>query len=126
MFIASLSAGVFLTPVHADTFDDAVNLYLKGFDHCSTAKQALGSNDLKAARSEFAKYESIKKQAEAIDGSIVGTSKRGMDSNLKYCTRVGTDIEVAVGMPTLEKALAACELALTSLKGGWGEEVRSS
>lgn len=126
MFIASLSAGVFLTPVHADTFDDAVNLYLKGFDHCSTAKQALGSNDLKAARSEFGKYESIKKQAEAIDGSIVGTSKRGMDSNLKYCTRVGTDIEVAVGMPTLEKALAACELALTNLKDGQVEPAKTN
>lgn len=125
-FIASLSAGVLLTPAHADTFDDAVNLYLKGFDHCSTAKQALGSNDLGAARSAFAKYESIKKQAEAMDGSIVGTSKRGMDSNLKYCTRVGTDIEVAVGMPTLEKALAACELALTNLKDGQVEPAKSN
>lgn len=125
-FVSSLVACAFMPSVWADTFDDAVNLYLRGFDHCSTAKQALGSNDLGTARSEFAKYETIKKQAAAMDGSIIGTSKRGMDSNLKYCTRVGTDIEIAVGMPTLEKALAACELALTNLKEGQLEPAKSN
>ena len=120
------SVAVFQSPAKADTFDDAVNLYLKGFDHCSTAKDALGSNDLKTARTEFAKYESIKQQAAAMDASITSTSKRGMDSNLKFCKRVGTDIEVAVGMPTLEKALAACELALTNLNAGQVEPAKTN
>lgn len=126
MFIATVSATTLVTSARADSFDDAVNLYLKGFDHCSTAKTALGSNDLKTARSAFAQYETIKQQAAALDASITSTSKRGMDSNLKFCNRVGTDIEIAVGTPTIEKALAACEQAFTNLKDGQVDPARTN
>ncbi len=122
--LASVVVGAFAASAQADSFDDAVNLYLKGFDHCSSAKDALGRNDLKSARSQFSQYEAILKQASALDASINSSSKRGMDSNLKFCKRVGTDIEIATGMPTLEKALGACEQAFASLKDGKVEPAR--
>lgn len=102
----------------SDSFDDAVNLYLQGFEHCSTAKSALSGGNAARAKSEFAKYENTKKQAVAVDGSILSSNKRGMSSNLKYCQRVGTDIEIELGRPQLEKAFAACELAISELKQG--------
>ncbi|HVL00775.1 MAG TPA: hypothetical protein VM553_13225, partial [Dongiaceae bacterium] len=118
VMLAAASAWLASPALRADSFDDAVNLYLKGFDQCAEAKSALGANDLAKARSAFAKYESTRQKAVALDKTILTSSQRGMDSNLKYCNRVGTDIEVATGMPTLDKALAACDLANADLKAG--------
>lgn len=123
--LAAVSAGALAISAHADSFDDAVNLYLKGFDHCSAAKAALTRQDVKTARSEFARYESIRQQAAGIDTTILNSSRRGMDSNLKYCERVGTDIEIEVGRPVLEQALAACEKALAHLNEGQVEPART-
>lgn len=105
----------------ADTFDDAVNHYLSGFDYCSAAKSALADNNLARARSEFGRYEAVKKQAANMDKSILSTDRREMDSNIKYCERVGTDIELAVGKPVLDKALAECDQAYTQMKQGNAE-----
>lgn len=123
--LAAVSAGALAASARADSFDDAVNLYLKGFDHCSAAKAALTSQDVKTARSEFARYESIRQQAAGIDQTILSSSRRGMDSNLKYCERVGTDIEIEVGRPVLEQALAACEKALAHLNESQIEPART-
>lgn len=123
--LAAVSAGALAASARADSFDDAVNLYLKGFDHCSAAKAALTSQDIKTARSEFARYESIRQQAAGIDQTILSSSRRGMDSNLKYCERVGTDIEIEVGRPVLEQALAACEKAIAHLGQGRAEAART-
>lgn len=123
--LVAVSVSVVVATVRADAFDDAVNLYLKGFDNCSAAKAALASRDLKTARSEFARYETILQQAAAIDKTILGTSRRGMDSNLKYCERVGTDIEIEVGRPLLEQALVACDKAIAHLNAGQVEPARA-
>lgn len=102
----------------AESLDDAVTLYLKGFEHCSSAKSALSDNQLDKALKAFAEYESVKEQAAKIDPSILSTSQRGMDSNLKYCIRVGTDIEVAQGTPLLEQSLVQCDKAFEAYKQG--------
>lgn len=102
----------------ADSYDRAVNLYLKGFDMCSSARQALSNNRLSTAKGDFKRYVSIRDQAVSIDASILNSDKRGMDSNLKYCKRVGTDIELAEGTPLLEQALAICDQAHDALKDG--------
>ena len=120
--IASFSG---MNKAWADNFNDAVNLYLKGFDSCSAAKSALSSGNVSKARSEFLRYEKHKKQASAIDPSILNTNKRGMDSNLKYCNRVGTDIELEIGRPILEKAFAACDQASDQLKQGQVETAKA-
>ncbi len=120
--LLSLSAGVTL----ADSFDDAVTLYLKGFEHCSNAKSALTDNQLDKALKAFAEYRSTTEQAAKIDPSIMSTSQRGMDSNLKYCNRVGTDIELAQGTPLLEQSLSHCDLAFDALKQGNAESAQQS
>ncbi|MEZ5511530.1 MAG: hypothetical protein R3F47_16825 [Gammaproteobacteria bacterium] len=112
--------------VLADSFDDAVNLYLKGFDHCLAAKEALGSNDTARARAEFGRYEALLQQAAGIDGAILQSTQRGMDSNLKHCQRVGTDLQITEGRPLLERAIAACDTADAQLKQGDVDTARSS
>lgn len=104
------------TPLMANTFDDAVNLYLKGFDHCTAAKDALTSGNLRSASVALKKYETLKAQAVGINNTILSSSKRGMDSNLKYCERVATDIEIEVGTPILDRAIEACDKAAANLK----------
>lgn len=112
--------------VLADSFDDAVNLYLKGFDHCLAAKEALGSNDTARARAEFSRYDVLLQQAAGIHGAILQSTQRGMDSNLKHCQRVGTDLQIAEGRPLLERAIAACDAADTQLKQGEVDAARTS
>ena len=102
--------------VQADSFDDAVNLYLKGFDHCVEARNAVGANNVSKARTEFARYLDMVNQAKAIDGSIMNTSKREMDSNLKFCDRVKHDMEIVIGTPMIEEAFAACEQTFTAIE----------
>lgn len=100
----------------ADTFDDAVNIYLKGFEHCTEAKEALSAHNIQKANRELKQYEALKSQAAGINNTILNSSKRGMDSNLKYCQRVANDIEIEMGTPILERAIAACEKAEAELK----------
>lgn len=112
--------------VLADSFDDAVNHYLKGFDYCLAAKDALGANDIARARAEFGRYEAQLQQASGIDGAIMQSTQRGMDSNIKHCQRVGTDLQIAEGRPVLEQAIAACDTADAQLKQGEFDAARAS
>ena len=123
MYIRKLAIGAcaifsaFITSqAQADSFDDAVNLYLKGFDRCVEARNAVGANDVQKARSEFGRYLDIMQQAAAIDGSIMSTSKREMDSNLKFCERVKHDMEIIIGTPMIEEAFAACEQTYSAIE----------
>lgn len=109
---ALLSAG----SVRADSFDDAVTQYLKGFEFCKEAKSHLSANRIGAAQQAMAQYNQLLEQATRTDRSILATSKRGMDGNLKFCTRVARDVEVEAGMPVMNKALAACDAAQQALK----------
>ncbi|MEE2729273.1 MAG: hypothetical protein VYA55_00550 [Pseudomonadota bacterium] len=102
--------------LQADSFDDAVNLYLKGFDHCVEARNAVGSNNVQKARSEFGRYLDFLDKAKAIDGSIIGSSRREMDSNLKFCDRVRHDMEIIIGTPMIEEAFAACEQTFSAIE----------
>ena len=117
----SLGACAFLTLAlstlaRADSFDDAVTLYLKGFDHCVEARNAVGSNNINKARSEFSRYLDILNQASAIDGTILSSSKREMDSNLKFCDRVRHDMEIIIGTPMIEEAFDACEKTFSAIE----------
>lgn len=110
----------------ADTFDDAVNLYLQGFEYCTDAKDALTANNVPRAKAALDKYESLKQEASGINSTILSTQKRGMDSNLKFCERVATDIEIAIGTPILDQALAACDEAKNQLKAQNPEQANIS
>lgn len=123
LFVVIL-AGFSGIEAQADVFDDAVNLYLRGVDHCTAAKSALEAGNLAVARSEFNQYEQIRQQAVTLDGKILSSSRRGMDSNLKYCERVGNDIQVTEGRPVLEQGLAQCDQAIASLKSGKLDDAR--
>lgn len=105
----------------ADTFDDAVTLYLKGFDHCSEAKEALDNNKMSQAQKALNQYKRIEEQAAKIDPSILTSNKRGMASNLKYCNRVAKDAEIELGTPLINDAIDACNAASDALKSGNSE-----
>ncbi|MEZ5506432.1 MAG: hypothetical protein R3F38_10830 [Gammaproteobacteria bacterium] len=104
------------TQVHADSFDDAVNQFLKGFDYCKEAKTHLSGNRIPQAQASLRQYQKLLEEATRINPDILSTSKRGMDGNLKFCQRVTRDVEVEAGMPTMNKALAACDAAQQALK----------
>src|SRR5690606_29394624 len=112
-FYVSVTA-LFASPVlcNADTFDDAVNRYLEGFEHCNAAKEHLADGQLQKAAASLAKYRDITSAAVKLDPSIMNSNRRGMDSNLKYCQRVATEIEVSQGTPILNEAIAACDAAM--------------
>lgn len=110
----------------ADSFDEAVALYLKGFDHCTEAKDALTAGNLKQASQALKKYEALKNEAAGINNTILSTDKRGMESNLKFCERVSKDIEIEIGSPILDKAIAACNEAQAQLKAKQPELAKSS
>ncbi|MVF14166.1 hypothetical protein FT643_18675 [Ketobacter sp. MCCC 1A13808] len=101
-----------------DSFNRAVNHYLDGFVHCTQANEALRRNNTDKAQQEFARYKSIKSAAAKIDKSILTSSERGMESNILYCQRVATDLEIALGKPLMDNAFSQCEKAKTSLDQG--------
>ncbi|MGC1510419.1 hypothetical protein [Ketobacter sp.] len=99
---------------------------MKGFDHCTKAKELLSNNRVGAARIALDKYNAMKAQASTLDGSILSTSKRGMDSNLRFCERVATDIELTLGRPLLDKAVASCAQVSIALGEGDLEQAQVS
>lgn len=117
-FVLGISLFMFSNILLADRFDSAVNLYLKGFEYCTYAKTALNENKLSVARNAFSKYQAFKKQAIMLDKSILNSTEREMDSHLKYCSRVSSDIEIAIGTPLFDQAMAACEKAELHLENG--------
>ena len=100
----------------ADSFDDAVNQFLKGFEYCKEAKSHLSGGRTGDAQAALKQYERLLAEASRTNADILKTSKRGMDGNLKFCQRVTRDVEVEVGMPTMNQALAECDAAQQSLK----------
>lgn len=101
----------------ADTFDDAVNEYIKGYKECTEAN-ALRSKDLAAAKKKFDTYLKTLDRAIAIDSSILNTTQRDMDKNLRYCERVEIDIKRAEATPILEKGFSYCDTAKDALEAG--------
>lgn len=126
-FILLSGLAIYISPTlaTADSFDDAVNHYLKGMDYCTEAKDALQDNQISKASQALNRYKAIEKQAANMDSSIMTSTARGMDSNLKYCQRVATDLEIAIGTPILDKAIAACDQAGESLKQGSLEQAQT-
>ncbi|OUS29360.1 hypothetical protein A9Q99_09675 [Gammaproteobacteria bacterium 45_16_T64] len=103
--------------IRADSFDDAVNHYLKGFDACQEANGLLRANRISAAKQKLNVYHKILGEAQRMDPSIVKTNKRDMEGNIKFCRRVATNIEVEQATPFIDKAIAQCDLAQKALKG---------
>lgn len=101
----------------ADSFDDAVNEYLKGFKECTEAN-TLRAKDLVSAKKKFDSYLKSLDRAVAIDNSILSTTQRDMDKNLRYCERVEVDIKRAEATPILEKGFTYCDAAKDSLEAG--------
>ena len=101
----------------ADSFEDAVNEYLKGFKECTEAN-TLRSKDLIGAKKKFDTYLKTLDRAIAIDSSILSTTQRDMDKNLRYCERVEVDIKRAEATPILEKGFTYCDTAKTALDAG--------
>lgn len=101
----------------ADTFDDAVNEYIKGYKACTEAN-TLRTSNLQAAKRKFDSYLQQLNRAKSIDPSILNTTQRDMDSNLRYCERVEINIKRAEATPILEKGFTYCDSAKESLKTG--------
>lgn len=101
----------------ADAFDDAVNEYIKGYKECTEAN-TLRTTNLQAAKRKFDIYLKQLDRAKSIDPSILNTTQRDMDSNLRYCERVEINIKRAEATPILEKGFSYCDTAKESLKNG--------
>lgn len=96
------------------SFNEAVNLYLKGYADCREAN-ALRTDDIKSARQRFDNYLKILDQATAIDPTILKTTERDMDANITYCNRVNENLKMAEAAPILESGFEQCEQAKTAL-----------
>ena len=101
----------------ADSFDDAVNEYLRGFKECTEAN-TLRTTDLASAKKKFDDYLKALNNAASIDSKILNTTQRDMDKNLRYCERVQQDIKRAEATPILEKGFTYCDKAKDSLESG--------
>jgi hypothetical protein len=116
--IASLSLAVWAlgTSAYANdaSFNEAVNLYLKGYADCREAN-TLRTDDIATARKFFDNYLKILDQAAAIDPSILQSTERDMDANITYCERVNDNLKMAEAAPVLEAGFASCETAKTAL-----------
>lgn len=113
----TVSLGILSTPASASeaTFNEAVNLYLKGYAECREAN-TLRSDDIVAARKRFDHYLKILDRAAAIEPSILKTNERDMDANLTFCERVNNNLKMAEAAPTLETGFEHCEKARTALE----------
>lgn len=102
---------------HADTFDDAANEYIRGYKECTEAN-SLRTKDLAGAKKKFDLYLKSLDKATAIDSSILNTTQRDMDKNLRYCERVEQDIKRAEATPILEKGFTYCDAAKEAIDTG--------
>ncbi len=105
-----------LGEARADSFDDAVFHYLKGFEACKEANGLLRSGQVAKAKEKMAIYQKIFAEARKMDGSIVGSSRRGMDGNIKFCDRVANNLKLEEANPFIDKAVAHCDTAKQLLK----------
>lgn len=118
-YFSILITCLILTPgiAVADKFDDAVNEYIKGYKECTEAN-TLRTSDLTGAKRKFDAYLKYLDRAKSIDPSILNTTQRDMDSNLRYCERVEINIKRAEATPILEKGFTYCDTAKEALKTG--------
>jgi hypothetical protein len=118
--LSALTLGLSLVPfgAQAGSFDDAVNLYLKGFEDCQAANKALTAGDLEKARTKITEYDKTFAQARAIDSTIASSKERNMEGNIVVCKRIATDIANRAGQPLMEQALAYCKNAEAAIEGG--------
>lgn len=131
MLIQRLFAGIaligMLLPVAvADdaTFERAVSVYLRGFEECVNAHTLRGKN-IQQAKRKYQDYLRIKDEAAAIDPSILTTTERSMQKNLRYCEKVQQNILRAEAMPIMEAGLEACEKADEAMEAGNFQEAKS-
>jgi hypothetical protein len=113
------SYGLAITNGHADqaSFDRAVRLFNKGFKECVLANSTRGKN-LTQAKERYARYLKYKDDAVDIDRSLLTSTKRSMQKNLRYCEKVNTNLLNAEATPILEEALTHCEKAKTAINSG--------
>ena len=110
-FVVLFAVVVSVTQARADSFDDAVNHYLKGFGACQSANDFLKASNTAEAQQQLDLYLKFLSEAETLDPSILQSTLRDMDGNLKFCRRVATNIEVKQATPFIDMAFAQCELA---------------
>ncbi len=127
--IATLSLAVWAlgTSAYADdaSFNEAVNLYLKGYADCREAN-TLRTDDIATARKFFDNYLKVLDQAAAMDPSILQSTERDMDANITYCERVNDNLKMAEAAPVLEAGFASCETAKTALANHELESARQA
>ena len=118
-FLRMLGVCVLAVPalVHANSFDDAVNEYIKGFKECTEAN-TLRADNLVEAKRKFASYLRHLERATAIDPTILTSTQRDMDSNLRYCERVEVNLKRAEATPILEQGFVRCDASQQALKEG--------
>lgn len=107
----------------AESFDRAVNEYLKGFRACSDAN-VLRLTNLVEANKKFTYYQQQLDLAVAIDESILTSTDRDMDKNLAYCQRVEDNLKRAEATPILQHAFTYCEAARSAHDAGQIQEAR--
>ncbi|MBV1921103.1 MAG: hypothetical protein KUG73_10515 [Pseudomonadales bacterium] len=102
--------------VYADetSLNLAIDTYLDGFRACNEANN-LRSSDLAQAKANFNYYTQQLNKAIVIDEAILLTSSREMDTNIKYCKRVESNIQRAEATPLLEQGIDFCKSSKTAL-----------
>lgn len=124
---AVITTFLFLLVGHAyadqESFDRAVNEYLKGFRACSEAS-TLRLTNLVEANKKFDYYLTQLDLAVAIDDSILTSSERDMDRNLAYCERVQDNLKRAEATPILQHAFTYCDAAQQAYDLGQYQEAR--
>lgn len=91
-------------------YDQAVEVYMKGFQACNKAN-TLRSSNLNAAKQQLAIYQQYLDRATAINGSILTSSAMDMDKNISYCNRVITNVGRAQATPVIQTAFKHCKAA---------------
>lgn len=123
--LAILVCSISTTQVYADaeSFDQAVAVYLKGFEECVNA-HTLRSTDIAAAKKKYQLYLKYKEEATLIDGSILTSEARSMQQNLQYCEKAYENILRAEATPIMEKAFTHCEASEKALEQGDVEQAQ--
>ncbi|MCG8668994.1 MAG: hypothetical protein MI867_06240 [Pseudomonadales bacterium] len=116
LITACVSSLLLSSVARANSFDDAVNHYLKGFESCKEASGLLRSNQVAKAKAKMREYDRHFDEAQKMDASIVKTKNRGMEGNILFCQRVSQNLEVEEGTPFMDKAIEHCDLAQKALK----------
>ena len=104
------------SPVSADeaSLNLAIDVYLDGFRACNEANN-LRSSDLAQAKANFNYYTQQLNKAIATNETILLTSSREMETNIKYCKRVESNIQRAEATPILEQGIDFCKSSKVAL-----------